>query len=483
MAPFRALWALPWQDYQLAQMTFSFIVQPLLMLAAGLFLIIRTTETKATYLFMGLLLAVGFHHWATFQFGDDFYIFIFAVSCFFLALKPRYENPLLDTSLPALAGLALLSGFSAYTSKSILIYLLAFWLPFRLFFSELKLFATTRSVWFYISAVFAGLFLFIELYGRQIGPIRMDSGPNLDIAIGFFLLACFIKYFQHLRENGFYWKRVAVFAISFAIGIMPEWYFRATSGPATTSNSWWTNDLIEFPKIITMLPAAFNEVFLSSDTSFFKYIATAFWVVALLYCLSKWKEKRYWPFVLAIVLGIIAFLRVRTFTIGAPRYLFFATAAGIGCAGLWMNDWMSRGSPSWKKALVIVLTIGTLVHQSLGRIQTVRYFSDRANCTYCVEAEEIISVFEPLNVNTVISDDYDYSNNLTLLTNKKTAFIVEGRDQPLDLYERSLQENRVGFVFREKQNSTTFLTQEHGAYIIQYLGSTGLHHLYLGQKT
>ena len=508
-AGFTALWDSfdhsPW-GHARGHMVFSYLVgAPLMALAA--YALLRRTVSLGAARTVGLLCAVGFQSWV-YMYGDEFYPLYLLAGFGLLAIRGREEHPLFKLSLPLLFAAGLLAGQGLYAVRAMQLFILVFLVPWHQLGGEVRWLWQSKAITARLGWFFIALFIAIELFGRELGGIhgrmiKIDGPPNATIGAVFLVLTWVRgRGVAYLRENrmGYaeFGRRCSAFAGGMLLGYLPELQHWLRQGRLTSTRVFAGYDLPDMMRIAGQLPAVFRQLVSGdipfraldySDESFSRFFCAAIASIALvsLFRAATRGRRDLWAHGAAVILAGIAFCRVNTqFTEVAPmRYLYPLVLPLIVAFGTFYDGALSRwGLVRGRQIAATVLFLFAAFHLQ-ARFTMVQAFHAR---DFMGSYQRIVEEFRRVQVNVVVSDDYWYSNNLSVLSNGRPGFWATWHGWgPPQYEERALTAPRAGILLEAKMGQPRGASRQQiellgRRWALEFLRSEGDRDLYLGHS-
>lgn len=432
-------------SYQSPHLFFTFIINPLLMVGASYFLAAQYFG-RSTALILAFVLSFGLDQW-TQRAGFDLHVAYYVLGCILLGIRARYkENPFLEASFCALFLLGVLNGLGIYTFRSFLLYSIVFWVPFYFLLKEFQSFLKPQSkldkALIVLFGIYLFLFFYLETYTDQVGmifgrKIKIHAAPNLDVAGAIFVFYLLKKNFKNLIKAQFYWKRVALFTGGFVLGFLPELIQALRLGKAPESGLWAKNGFQDFFALFSVIPRAMSDLIsLHTSEDILRHSSLILlygsFLFFILYLFIYKKEKKWTPFILLLVLAIIAFCRVKPFSPGASRYLFPLFPVFILSIGSLIHFVLNKRNVVYYFILLLFLC-GHIQHHLHLRSELISKFQ---KTNYDENIKKINELFEAHQIQLVYSKDYLNTNTLTFASSKKITYVNKDGLYPLFVEER-----------------------------------------------
>lgn len=458
-------------DPLLSHWIFNYSILPVLMALSAYWLVKQWCSARSAFL-VGFFAAIGLQFWVH-LYGNDFYFGAYFIGVLLLGWRAHLKNPFRELSLQKLFIAGLLSGWILYAYRPGIAYVLAFWLdlPTAIQFIREKLFNAQRfskrgrlSLDRYFQILFwmfVGFYFYLKIFGEEVGKfqnqiVKLHAFSNLKLAL-LPLLALLLLHVKTLYKKGDGKKSVIVFGGIF-LGLLPEAVFWLTNkmpvGSSSTSLAWFAEGLRVF---MYRFPGAIREmitgyVHLSYDFGLLQNCGIFLIVGALVAVGVRAKKNlhRFHPIFQVALWSILLYVLVKTYDHGPTRYLFTLTPALLLGLGFFFED-------AKKSVLARVFSILLLVGFSIYTLRE-RFVSVRAyeNTGMQEEISSIVRVFKKEGVETVITDDYWWSNNLELVSHAKPYFVsIERRFGPEAGYDLARSEKKVGILLLHKDSVIT----------------------------
>lgn len=516
----RAAWGILWRCFdhsnraiELSHMTFSYAVCPALMALASYFLLKRYTSRVAATV-MGLVCAVGFQFWI-FQYGNDLYPAFYIMGCLLLGWRARWRSPFWELPLEMLALAGFASGFALYTMPASQIYVFAFLVPWSFIQTELRSnlrWQTGADSKFFeilhkLGLIVVGLGLYLEVFGRDLGPIwagkslKLDPAPNYYLGGAMLALCSFIRWWKRQdRQTAWtqqgpvfaFLKRAFIFGLFLLLGDLPEILFLRQHHVWFPEREWVAYDFPVSVRILGLVPESLRALVSGAvgfrPIDFTARSAAEVFSVGLVLAgigalISEARKNYRIGFdALFLTVGISVFSYCRVFTkvpeFAPPRYLFpLFPVLIVGC-GIFMNK-ILENRKLWPIGLILIS--GHCTHQLVARHKLVEAAqkSERHGVN-----EMIVNEFQKAEVKVVVSDDFWYSNTLTAISEENPWFWSSWRNWgPFEAKGLALSEPRVGILVKAggSEESTKRAEMLGRVFDLTPLGHAGDRALFVGQ--
>lgn len=457
---------------------FSYQVTPAF-LAVISFLLARAYASLSTAIMVGTLAAFGFHFWSG-LFGNDFYFAAFGLGSLLLIWRGRYGNPIQEMKWPWLCFSGVVCGMGLTVFRAFLIYVVAFLVPSGF----------VKDVWrqlllphdriekalILVIGLLVFLFIYLQLFGGDLGllagkNVRLHAAPNILYAGVFGLIFVVKKY--RVSINRKLLGRIGCFLSGAFLGLLPELIFQMWNSGRIYATSW--ERIAYFPEIVNAaaldLPRAFRELAMGHDFQAYPGIERNFPLLLMtLSVLSVFLSRsvrfsKIEPVRNMLILGLVAFLSIKTYTMGATRYLFPVFPALIIGIALLLEDSARKGRFVW--SVIVVIMIGTATYQIQARDQLMTRAQLGLATSSANQMRRVIELFRAQGVDVVVTDSYWHSNQYTVLSERKPFFISIGRKWgPEAGFERVKTDLRVGVLITDKGSELGA-----GGTIQQFLGT------------
>lgn len=499
----RSLWG-----HARGHMVFSYLVgAPLMALAS--YGLLRATVSRAAARTVGLLCAVGWQSWV-YMYGDEFYPLYLLMGFGLLALRGRHEHPFFELRPALLFAAGILAGHGLYAVRAMQLFILLFLVPWHHLGSEVAWLWRARGGLPRLGWGFLALFAFIEVFGRELGTwggrmVKVDGVPNAIIG-GVLLSAVWVRGRgrAYLHENGVspgaLLQRCALFTGGLLLGFLPELQHWLRQGRLTSPRVFAGYDLPDMLRIAGQLPGAFRQL-VSGDLPFrsldyadhslgrFYCVALATGaLIALGVAASRGGRRDLRAYVAGALLSAFAFCRVNTqFTEMAPmRYLYPLVPILVVAFGAFYDQVAASrwGTVRGRRAMVALLFLFAAFHLQ-ARFSMVQAFQAQG---LMARYQNIVETFRRAAVDIVVSDDFWYSNNLSVLSRSQPGFWGTWHDWgPPEFKERALTATRAGILLESKASVPGGPARREVELLgrlwrLEYLGSEGDRDLYLGRS-
>lgn len=431
----RAAWGLPWTAITrapeaplAANAAFTYLFVPSFFAICAYWLAGAYVSSAAAAA-VGLVAAVGFPFLDS-HLANDVYTAYLLIGMALLALRARWRSPFLEAPLPALAALGALCGLGAYTSRAALIFVVAFLLPPRWAFSELKALARDAlrgpawtRVFFGLAVALLGLFAYLEVFGPELGrlgdrPIKLHAHPNLHLALLLLGVLWLFRRRAWLGDRELVVRAAAV-AGGFVLGLAPElahWIGLGVPPPAGTGSP---NGFPEMVAVAGRIPLAIRELVGSPAGAGRGVSAVLFGAgLALLFARAR-RGPRLDGVAFSAALACLAFCRIHTYTTGPTRYLLPLLPALLVGLGLLADELLRhrRRALAALGALLLAFHLGDAMAGRRAAIAELRPAETEAR------EREIVRRFREADVPLVVSDDYWHSNQYSVLSRLEPPFV------------------------------------------------------------
>jgi hypothetical protein len=424
----RALWSACWDwlggNHLSGHMAFTYGVSPAL-LAGFAFLAARAYVSLSAAIVVGFITAIGSEFWVH-QYGNDIYIAYLLFGFALLAWRASLKNPFYELSLPRLFLAGTVCGLAAYTSRISLIYVVAFFIPPRAAFGELRSLFEPRDLFARIvrgSAVFLfGLFVYLEIFGADLGvlfgrSVKIHASPNLSLAALFMVILWLRQRWKTFTRAEF--TRAVLLFGGFLVGMLPELLHWLNSGlmPPAGLNRTYSFDVSM--GILGRTPLSLRDLF-SPGASFGRNASIVLVLGGIFGLVRSWRDGRRGEAVIfAAVLSVAAYCRVYSYDIAPVRYLLPVVPAVLVGIGFLCDRIFARGPLVIVCALVVLITHfwAHLSHRfEAAKTAVMSGEYDRVT--------ETVRYFRDAKVEVVVTDNYWQSNQYAVVSGMMPPFVT-----------------------------------------------------------
>jgi len=477
-----------------AHISFFHLVIPTV-LSFCFYLLARSYASFLASFFTAIVCAIGFNAW-TINAGIEFYNSYLITGALLLALRAPYENPFIEMSKKKLFLASLIAGLAYYNCRASAVYLVAFFLPLSWFIKTVKdLFKPGSALekWVLRIGLFLlGLFVYLEVFGPNLGKafdktIKVHAEPNLRFAVILFAFLWFKRNYGCLVKEHF--KKAIVVGAGVFIGMLPEIFFWLSQGKLPPLTGGRTYSFADSFRALGRVPEAINAIFGSTGQSVFRnaslLLVVASVVVLIVVALRDRTKK---PGLSAVgfagVLSVLAYARVLTYDFAPPRYLLplFPTII-VGFALL--IDW----ARSRNRVVVTGVFILLLLHSYDQLLFRKHMTDDIINHGFPQNALEVVKRFQAEGVSVVLSDNYWYGNQYSVISRMNPVFVPVGSPFILpDIAAKAGTEKRAGIILvgdpllggAPPENKKDSVVLDGRNWRLRFLGDVGNISLYIG---
>ena len=462
---------------------FSFGLIPALLAWAAYFTL-RISFSRPSAFAAALLVSLGTRYLAGYLHNDVYTLNLF-FGFFVLGYRVKHRFPFMELSSGKLCTIAAFSGLLFYNSRITVIPLAVLWLPPPEYWRPaLAYFIPKDQISLYLSRIalaFLILFLYLEIFGTTLGiffdrRVLLNSPPNLAIA-GIFMTVVATRN-GALRIFLNHRRRFFIAAFAFLAGFLPEILHWIHFGGIPPRSLEQTRNIPEMMDVIGKIPSLLAEIFAVPEDGW-AVASRILWLTGIVGLIGfPRRDRRLQEAALLFALGLVAFVRFQNYAGLTPRYLL-PVVPSLCFGAAWTFDHAFK-----KRVGAIVVSLLLVAHATALYSERVALAREAADSHRWETKQEVIQVFRKAGVRVVGSNDYWFTNELSVASEMNPVFfLMEGaglvHSSALDYWSK---DSVVGIVLNMPAPSPDRLTVRGENLKIRAIGSKGGRFFYLGTR-